>query len=358
MSRRQWIGGAVAAAQTAAAVPAQTVRLPRKLKLAVLGLEGHIGDVLDALPQLPDVELAGISDADPVLTAQVAKRPGIGSPRRYADHMELLDREKPDIAALCGNHLERPGLIHVCAGRGIDVVSEKPLAITRAGFDQVRKDVADSGIRLTMIISMRFLPEFRALRRIVESGEIGEVVQVSGQKSYKLGPRPDWMKHRASFGGTIPFIGIHLVDLMRFTTGRELIHVASHETRLGHAEIGEMENTAVSLFRLDNGGNAVFHLDYCRPESAVSHGDDRLRIAGTRGVAEYQENIGVTVLAEGKPLRKAELPPAGSFFADWLESLHSGKPSGLPLADIYRANEIVLEARDAADRYTPARYLA
>ena len=362
VSRRRWIAGATLLAQALPALgqaaPTQ-VRLPRKLRLAVLGLEGHIADVLDALPQLPDVELVAISDTSSALRTAVAKRPEAHDARQYADHIQLLDREKPDIAALCGNNLERPALIRACAQRKIDVVAEKPLANTRALFDQVRKDVADSGIHLTMIISMRFLPEFQALRQIVASGEIGDVVQVTAQKSYKLGARPDWMKHRNSFGGTIPYIGIHLVDLMRFTSGREMFHLASHETRVGHPELGDMENTAVSMYRLDNGGNASFHLDYCRPESAPSHGDDRLRIAGTLGIAEYIEGLGVSVVSNGKPPRKIDpLPPAKSFFADWLESVHNGKPSGLPLADIYRANEIVLEARDAADQYTPARFLA
>lgn len=335
------------AAKSAAAAPA---RLPRPVRLALLGLEGHIGDLLDPLPDLPDVQLVAISDASAQLRANVGKRPVAAKARQYAEHIELLEKEKPDVVGLCGSHLERPGLIRVCADRRVHVVSEKPLAIDRAGFEQVKSDVARSGISLSMIVSMRFLPEFQALRDTVASGAIGDVVQVTAQKSYKLGARPEWMKHRQSFGGTIPYIGIHLVDLMRFTTGRDLIHLASHETHLGRPDIGEMENTAVSLFRLDNGGDACFHLDYCRPEAAASHGDDRLRIAGTRGVVEYMENRGVTLITGDHAERPVALPPARSFFTDFLEHVYSGKPTFLPLADIYRANEIVLEARDWADR--------
>jgi predicted dehydrogenase len=345
-TRRALIAGGTALLAAAQTAP---VRLPRRIRLGILGLEGHIGELLDPLPQLPDVELVGISDASAPLRATVAKRPEVGGTRQYADHVQLLDREKPDVVGICGNHLERPGLIRACAQRKINVVSEKPLAIDRAGFEQVKRDVAQSGIRLSMIVSMRFLPEFQALRQAVASGQVGEVVQVTAQKSYKLGARPEWMKHRKSFGGSIPYIGIHLVDLMRFTTGRDLIHIASHETHVGRPDIGDMENTAISMFRLDNGGNGSFHLDYCRPETASSHGDDRLRIAGTKGVVEYMENVGVTLMAADRPQRRIEpLPPARSYFTDYLESVYSGKPSGLPLADIYRANDIVLTARDAA----------
>lgn len=337
--------GAVVLARKADALQENTVRLPRKIRLGILGLEGHISEVLDPLPQLPDVELVAVSDADPAQRAKLKKYPA----KQYESHLDLLQKEHLDIAAICGNNGERKALLLACTQRKINVVSEKPLAITKADFDEVRSSVTSSGIHLSMLITMRFLPEFQALQQTVASGQIGEVIQVTAQKSYKLGQRPDWMKHQNTYGGSIPYIGIHLVDLMRFTTGRELIHLASHETRAGHPELGEMENTAVSIYRLDNGGNGSFHLDYCRPETAASHGDDRLRIAGTKGIVEYQEGAGVTLVTDKQPMKKLDpLPLAKSFFIDYLESVYSGKPTGLPLADIYKANEIVLTARDGA----------
>jgi hypothetical protein len=38
-------------------------------------------------------------------------------------------------------------------------------------------------------------------------------------------------------------------------------------------------------------------------------------------------------------------------FIDFLESVYSGKPSGLELPDIYRVNEIVLLARESAEAH-------
>ena len=320
------------------------VRLPRKIRLAILGLEGHISELLDPLPLLPDVELVAVSDSSPAQLAQMAGRPA----RQYASHMDLLANEQLDVAAICGNNAERHALLLACAHRKLNVISEKPLAITRADFDDVRRAVSAGGIHLSMLISMRFLPEFQALRDVVAAGRIGEVVQVTAQKSYKLGERPAWMKLRRTYGGSIPYIGIHLVDLMRFTTGLDMVHLASHETRVGHPEMADMENTAVSIYRLSNGGNGSFHLDYCRPPAAVSHGDDRLRIAGTKGIVEYQEHLGVTLTtADHAEMKIDPLPPAKSLFIDYLESVYLGKAVGLPVADIYRANDLVLTARDA-----------
>jgi predicted dehydrogenase len=229
------------------------------------------------------------------------------------------------------------------------VASEKPLALSIADLDRIKHAVAASGISLTMFLPMRFEGVYRAMRDIVRRGAIGEAAQIDGQKSYKLGERPEWMRNRSEFGGTIPYIGIHMVDLIRFTSGRELAKSVSMHARVGFPEMRDMENTTGTLFRMDNGGVAVMHLDYLRPEKGEGHGDDRLRIAGTKGVLEYREHSGLSLVTLAEPERAiSNLPANGSLFLDFLDAAYNGKPTGLPLQDIYRANEIVLEAQAAA----------
>ena len=332
----------------AAPVP---LRLPRKVRLGVLGLEGHIGEILDPLPLLPDVELVAIADPDTNLLASVARRPAAARARQYADYRKLLEREPLDMAGICGTNGERAGAILACAARKIHVVAEKPLAIERVELEGVKRAVAESGIRLTMLLPMRFEPPYAAMRQMVAVGRIGEVAQIVAQKSYKLGERPEWMRHRASFGGTIPYIGIHMVDLMRFIGGRDLVEAVSYEARVGFPEMGDLENTTATLFRLDNGGTAALHMDYLRPEAAPTHGDDRLRLAGTRGVLEFQENTGLSLVTANDPPRAIhDLPPGRRLFPDFLDSVYNGMPAGLGLPDIYRANEIVLAAQESAER--------
>src|SRR5262249_44424100 len=160
------------------------------------------------------------------------------------------------------------------------------------------------GVHLTMLLPMRFSAPYLALRQIVDSGQIGEVAQIDAQKSYKLGERSAWMLQRSTYGGTIPYIGVHMVDLMRWISGREFVGRVAFQSHIGYPGYGQMENTTGSLFRLDNGGVAVLHMDYLRPDAAPTHGDDRLRLAGTTGVAEYQEATGVTVITGREKPRK------------------------------------------------------
>jgi predicted dehydrogenase len=189
------------------------------------------------------------------------------------------------------------------------------------------------------------------MRSIVRSGEIGEVVMLAAQKSYKLGTRPDWMKNRASYGGTIPYIGIHMVDLMLYVGGHDFKSAAAFQSRVGSPEMGDMENNAVVVFQLDNGGSASLRLDYLRPPTAPSHGDDRLRIAGTQGIVEYQDATELTLMTSKHGPRPvtADLPPTRPLFVDFLESLYGRTTHALSLDEIYRVNEIVLKAREAAE---------
>ena len=54
LSRRAWMAGAALASQARAQ---EIVRLPRKVRLAIIGLEGHTGEILDPMDRLPDVDL-------------------------------------------------------------------------------------------------------------------------------------------------------------------------------------------------------------------------------------------------------------------------------------------------------------
>lgn len=355
LSRRAWMTGAASTALAAQAAP-ETVRLPRKVRVALIGLGGHTGEIFSQLPRLPDVEIVALQDADEQAVARTARNPRLSAARRYTDYRRLLEQERVELVAVSGSNGARAAGILACVERKLHVIAEKPLAIERADLERVKQAVKRSGVRLSMLLPMRFSPPYLALKQVAASGEIGEVAQIAAQKSYKAGERAAWFKQRATYGGTMPWIGSHMVDLMRWTSGREFTEVFSYETRIGFPELGDMENVTATVFRLDNGGAGTLRMDYFRPATAPTHGDDRLRLAGLKGVVEYQAATGVTVLSEKeKPRVVSELPPAGSVFVDFLESVYNGKAPALSLEDIYRVCDIVLMARQSAEQHRVIR---
>jgi len=347
-TRRYMLAG-LAGGALGAPLP-QMLRLPRPIRLGLVGFEGHTGEVLDPLPRLPDVRLVCAASGDPEALRKFEQGKRGAGVKLYSDYRRMMDAERLDLVAVCNNNGERAAAILEAASRQLDIIAEKPLAIGRRDFERVQRAVSENRVRLGMLLPMRFDPEYQAIKQVVESGEIGEVLQIASQKSYKLGDRPAWFRTRSTYGSTILWIGIHMIDLMRWTSGREFVEAAGYQARLGFPEAGDMETVTASLFRLDNGGIAVLRMDYMRPQTAGSHGDDRLRLAGTKGVIEYMAATGVTVLsASGKPRELHTLPPASSVFLDFLNAAYNGANPALPLADIFRVNEITLAAHEAAE---------
>jgi predicted dehydrogenase len=320
------------------------------VRIALIGLEGHTGEILRLAGAIPELELVAVCDDDPKRLQRAERNQAMSAARRYTDYRKLLDQEQFEIAAVCGITGPRAGILVDCAGRKRHIIAEKPLAVERSALERVKQAVAKNQVRLSMLLPMRFDSVYRAMKQVVDAGEIGEVAQIGGQKSYKLGERPAWVRQRSTYGGTIPYIGVHMVDLMRFTSGRDLVEAAAYHSRVGFPELGYMQNTTSTIFRLDNGGTAALRMDYLRPGTAPTHGDDRLRLAGTKGVLEYQRDTGLTLVTKGKePHVLKELPPGGSLFADFLESIYLGKPVGLSHEEIFRVSEIVIAAHESAE---------
>lgn len=327
-----------------AAADTDVIRLPKKIRVGILGFEGHTGEILTPLKRLPDVEVVAYwaSDGKPQNRLSGAKQ--------YTNWREMLDQAKLDVVSVTNNNGERAEAIVEAAKRKIHVVAEKPLSIDKAGLNAVRKEVERNQISLGLLLNMRYQPRFLALKKIVSEGTIGEVIQIASQKSYKLGERAAWFRKTSTYGGSITWVGIHMLDLMRWTSGREFTSVAGFETRMGRS-VGEMETATASVLQLDNGGLATLRVDYLRPETAPSHEDDRLRLAGTKGIVEYQASTGVTLItADAKPVNVTDLPAPQSLFIDYLNATYNGKPPTITLTDIYRICEVTLAAEDAANR--------
>lgn len=325
--------------------------------LALIGLKGHQHVVLEALGDMPEATIVAVADDQPEALMRVADLPGATvHTGTYLDYRELLAHHRPDIVVEAGTDRERAEVLVACAERGLHLICEKPVAMDLAGLEQVALAVERAGVTATCLLTMRCEPPWRAVRQTVAGGGIGDVTQVGAQKSYRLGERPRWQRSRETFSGIIPFIGIHAMDLIRWSTGREFVEVMAYCSNVGQPEIGDLENNACVLARLDNGASAAVRLDYCRPAGAPTHGDDRLRIAGTRGVVE---SVGgrVTLTTADEGPREVELLEPVSFFGDYVAALESGRAPYVPFADCLRITEVVLRAREAAETGRPVKLL-
>ncbi len=317
-----------------------------------IGLSGHYGAILRDISSRDDARLAAMATEDSSALDR-AKNHGSADADTgfYLDYREMLEKEKLDVVTICLTDGERAQVIQDCAQAGIHIISEKPLAMNFEELAAVGKAVSDNHVQLSMLLSMRFEGTYLAVKEIVESGAIGEVIQMTAQKSYKLGQRPEWMKHRDTFSGIIPFVGIHAIDLLRWTSEREFVEVAAFQSNVAHPEIGEMEDNATVALKMDNGGTASVRLDYLRSPVAPTHGDATMRLAGSRGIVEVtNDGKDVTLMTVDQPPEPVSMPPLKSFLGDFLDSLKGEHDHLITMEDAFRVTEICLKAREAAEK--------
>jgi len=270
---------------------------------------------------------------------------------------------QPDIVVVNPhfNDHEKISLAVIAQGRHLFV--EKPLALTLDGLAKIKKAYQYADIELSAMLNMRYEPAMRTAWQGIQSGLIGGVRSLHVQKSYKLGVRPDFFKHRNTFGGLIPWVGCHAIDMISFLSGKQFFDVSAASSTSDNRGHNELETTASMLFRLSDEVHATAQIDYFRPETASGHEDDRARVVGTKGIIEVRNgscSLLVDELADRsvdkmpddkieKQTRELTLAPAASLFADFMAQCAGLGQCDVTAEDSLENTRISLLARQSAD---------
>ncbi len=234
----------------------------------------------------------------------------------YDDWRAMLDACRPDAVVVNTVFAYNADIAIDALTRGIHVYCEKPAATTLEKLEELRHTATGTTALLFSMLTMRYEDTFLTLRDIVRRGLIGQPRMLTAQKSYKLGTRPVFYKDAALYGGTLPWVGIHMIDQMLWISGLAVEDARGWQSTRANHGLGSLDITAMAQLKLTGDVLASVHADFLRPSSAPTHGDDRLRIAGTEGVAEVRGGRVYLINADGAS--EPALLPAQSIFAHFL----------------------------------------
>ena len=325
----------------------------KTIDIGLIGRDGHLGYVLDGIPKVRGARLVAYAKATPEEDVSAVKSwPAYTDQTKiFATYEEMLETTPLTVAVVCLPYYLNAKASMAAARRGFHVISEKPVATTMADLEALEKVVKETGIRLTTMLAMRLLPPYLCIHRAVAAGAIGEPILASAQKSYRWGStRPDFFRSRDTYGGSFLWVGIHAVDYVRFTTGLEYTHVMGTQGNNAHPDYPGCEDHGAMVFRFANGGTADIHLDYLRPAKAPTHGDDRLRIAGSEGVIEMKDfGKRVELIAGNEEPRDLDLPETRNFFVDFVTELRGEGQHIIGSDEAIHLTRVCIKAREAAD---------
>jgi predicted dehydrogenase len=325
------------------------------MKLALIGNWGHHVNVLQETDEMPEVMVVGIAPgfAGEDLTSLQDK---YNYATTYDNHHEMLAEAQPDVVMISTQLDLIPYLAIDAANAGCHTICEKPLATEHGALQKLWDAVVKNKTQCIAMLPNRNQPILAAAKQVVESGRIGEVKLLNARKSYKFGnERPEWLRRRSSYGGTIPWIGIHALDFINAILNTPFNSVSAQHDNVAHPQHPEIEDACTMNLKLANGALASVSVDYLRPLSASCHGDDWIRIAGTEGIIEACMDRGeCTVIDSDGHSEIIDFDDPEPYYAP-LMRVFPEAGTGSPTEETRRAfylTHVGLCARDAADTNT------
>jgi predicted dehydrogenase len=197
----------------------------KKIKTAIIGT-GFMGKVhAENVRRLGNVEIAAVAASSDDKARQFGQ--SIGVERTTGDYRTLL--ADPEIDAV---HILTPNALHypmckAAIAAGKHVLCEKPFTMTAAEAKELVDLAAGAKIVNAIQHNLRYYPVVQQIRRMIEAGDLGEVLIVQGTYSQ------DWLLYETDWNWRIESkangalramgdIGSHWMDMIQHLTGQRI----------------------------------------------------------------------------------------------------------------------------------------
>lgn len=176
---------------------------------------------------------------------------------RYSDYKLMLE-EHPEIelvavATESGVHAE---IVLYCIDRGVNVIVEKPMAMSMADADEIVRRSREKGAKVSVCHQNRFNIAVQEMRKALEGGRFGKLshgsINVRWNRGKQYYDQATWRGKWASDGGCLFNQCIHGIDLLRWMMGDEVEEVYGVTKQQFHSYL-ECEDVGMAVVKFKNG---------------------------------------------------------------------------------------------------------
>jgi len=223
---------------------------------------------------------------------------------------------------------------------GKHIYTEKPTAESFDDALELARLATAAGVKNGVVHDKLYLPGFRKLRRLIDSGFFGRILSVRGEFGYWVfegdwqpAQRPSWNYRTADGGGIVSDMFAHWNYVIENLFGRiesvyatAATHIPERWDEQGERYDATADDAAYGIFQLDNGAvvqlNSSWAVRVHRKELVEFQVDGTLgsAVVGLFGCEIQPRN------ATPKPVWNPDLPETHDYFDDWIE---------VPTNDVY-----------------------
>lgn len=139
---------------------------------------------------------------------------------KFTDFDEMVRVAKPDTLIVCVPDHAHPEIIEMGFAAGLDIITEKPMAMNREGIERIRQAEIKYGKEVTVAFNMRFSPYSAAIKKVMKDNPIGKITNVNaewmidryhGQQYFHR-----WHANMKHSGGLLVHKATHHFDLLNW----------------------------------------------------------------------------------------------------------------------------------------------
>jgi predicted dehydrogenase len=328
------------------------------MKIGIMSFAHHHGEAYIAnLRAIPGLEVSGVADEDPARGQRFAQAHGAPFYQTY----EALLESKPDGVIICSENSKHLPLVEMAAASKVNVLCEKPIATNVPDAKAVVDVCARAGVLLMAAFPMRFSAPLMEVKARLDAGELGQVFCFNATNQGELPT-----KHRAWFvdptlagGGAIMDHTVHLVDIMRWYLGSEVVEVYAQMNKIFHASEVEVETGGLEMITFQNGVFATIDTSWSRPPYWPTWGGLTFEMVTERGaviVDGFKQNITVYSHANQRPTWQywgSDMNQA--MISEFISAIRDEREPSVTGVDGLRAVEVVMAAYDSARAGQPVK---
>ena len=194
------------------------------VRFAIIGLaHDHAGGFIPRTLGRQDIQLAGIVESNEELIARYTQRFHLSANLFFPTIDELLTRTNIEAAAIFTSTFEHRRVVEQCAGRGITVMMEKPLAVNLEHARAMEKAVKKANVQLIVNYETTWYPGTQAAYDLVQRqhaiGELRKIVIHDGHRGPKeIGCSSEFLQWLTdpllNGGGALTDFGCYGADLI------------------------------------------------------------------------------------------------------------------------------------------------
>ena len=328
------------------------------VRLGLIGAGGISNQHCRTMAQIEGAEIVAAADISEPNLQRAQERWGI--PDLYTDYHEMLGRDDIQAVLVC-----TPTAVHgaptVAALRaGKHVLCEKPMEASLERAIEMVRAAHESGKILMIALKLRFSPQVKKAKAIVDAGTLGEIYYAETVADRRRGaPGGSFIRKSTAGLGACADIGVYALDTALYLMGHpKPVAVSGITTDVltknctWNPELRktEVEEFACGWVLFDNGIRMVFKTAWCMNMDSLGGTIFLGTQAGLRiGVGEVRgprEGVFVYGDRDGEMYDEAytEFEPVDVFLAEdtaFVNAVRNGLPSPIPPDEVLLTQLII-----------------